>query len=68
MIQPILRFPFKVEKHDQGVIVNGKKIRLYSEMDPAKIPWGESGVTSVMECTGKFLTTEKCEAHYERRS
>jgi glyceraldehyde 3-phosphate dehydrogenase len=58
-----LKFPFKVEKHDQGVIVNGKKIRLYSEMDPAKIPWGESGVVSVMECTGKFLTTEKCEAH-----
>ena len=35
-----LRFPFKVEKYDQGVIVNGKKIRLYSELDPSKIPWG----------------------------
>lgn len=58
-----LRFPFKVEKYDQGVIVNGKKIRLYSELDPTKIPWGESGVATVMECTGKFLTTEKCQAH-----
>lgn len=32
-------------------------------MDPTKIPWGENGVVSVMECTGKFLTTEKAEAH-----
>lgn len=58
-----LRFPFKVQKYDQGVIVNGQKIRLYSELDPSKIPWGENGVVSVMECTGKFLTTEKAEAH-----
>lgn len=58
-----LRFPFKVEKHDQGVTVNGHKIRLYSELDPTKIPWGENGVVSVMECTGKFLTTEKAQGH-----
>lgn len=43
-----LRFPYKVEKYDQGVLINGKKIRLYSEMDPAKVPWGENGVVSVM--------------------
>lgn len=58
-----LRFPFKVEKYDQGVIVNGKKIRLYSELDPSKIPWGENGVATVAECSGKFLTTEKAQAH-----
>ncbi len=58
-----LRFPFKVEKYDQGVTVNGKKIRLYSEMDPAKVPWGEHNIGSVLECTGKFLTTEKALGH-----
>lgn len=58
-----LRFPFKVEKYDQGVIVNGRKIRLYSELDPSRIPWGESGVTTVAECSGKFLTTEKAQGH-----
>ena len=35
-----LRFPFKVETWEHGVTVNGQKIRLYSETDPAKIPWG----------------------------
>lgn len=58
-----LRFPFKVEKYEHGVTINGKKIRLYSEMDPAKVPWGEHNVGSVLECTGKFLTTDKALGH-----
>jgi glyceraldehyde 3-phosphate dehydrogenase len=35
-----LRFPFHVELFEHGVLVNGQKIRLYSEKDPTKIPWG----------------------------
>ena len=58
-----LRFPFTVEKWDKGVVVNGQKIRLYSEMDPAKIPWGDHGVQTVMESTGQFLTTESAKKH-----
>lgn len=58
-----LRFPYKVEKYDQGIMINGQKIRLYTEMDPSKIPWGEHGVHTVMESTGKFLTTEKAKVH-----
>ena len=58
-----LRFPFKVEEWEHGVSVNGKKIRLFSEKDPANIPWAENGVVTVCESTGKFLTTEKCQAH-----
>lgn len=58
-----LRFPFKVEKYDQGVIVNGKKIRLYNELEPSKVPWGEARIATVLECTGKFLTTEKAQGH-----
>ena len=42
-----LRFPFSVEEWEHGVTVNGKKIRLYSEVDPAKIPWAENGVVTV---------------------
>lgn len=58
-----LRFPFVVEKWEHGVMVNGQKIRLYSELDPSKIPWGEHGVQTVMESTGKFLTTESASKH-----
>lgn len=58
-----LRFPFHVEKWDKGVVVNGNKITLYSETDPSKIPWGEHNIQSVMESTGKFLTTETAEKH-----
>ncbi len=35
-----LRFPFHVEALDNGISVNGQKIRLYTETDPTKIPWG----------------------------
>ena len=52
-----MRFPFNVEKACDGVIVNGQKIKLFTEMDPAKIPWGDQNIKTVMECTGKFLTT-----------
>jgi len=58
-----LRFPFTVEPLENGIMVNGQKIRLYNEMDPAKIPWGEHGISTVMECTGKFLTTEGAKKH-----
>ena len=58
-----LRFPHKVETWDHGIIIDGKKIRVYSELDPSKIPWGEHGVSTVMESTGKFLTTEGASKH-----
>lgn len=52
-----LRFPFSVETWEHGIVVNGQKVRLYNETDPAKIPWGEHGTQAVLESTGKFLTT-----------
>jgi len=57
------RFPCHVEDYEHGVLINGQRIRLYSETDPAKIPWGEHGVATVHESTGKFLTTEKASLH-----
>jgi glyceraldehyde 3-phosphate dehydrogenase len=53
-----LRFPYKPEKCEDGVIINGKKIKLYTKMNPSEVPWGEHNVSVVLECTGKFLTTE----------
>ena len=48
------RFKGDVSSDEQNIIVNGKKIRIYSEKEPNKIPWGEIGATIVLESTGKF--------------
>jgi len=45
------------------MIVNGDKIRVFAQRNPADIPWGELGVDVVMECTGFFTTKEKASAH-----
>jgi len=46
-----------------SMVVNGKKIRLTAERDPANLKWDEVGVDLVLECTGFFLTEESCQAH-----
>jgi glyceraldehyde 3-phosphate dehydrogenase len=45
------------------MIVNGDKIRVFAQRDPAQIPWGELGVDVVLECTGYFTSKEKASAH-----
>ncbi|HEX2245290.1 MAG TPA: type I glyceraldehyde-3-phosphate dehydrogenase [Gammaproteobacteria bacterium] len=57
------RFPGEVSVEGEHMIVNGDKIRVLSERDPAKLPWGELGVDVVHECTGLFTTKEKANAH-----
>jgi glyceraldehyde 3-phosphate dehydrogenase len=57
------RFPGTVEYDDKHIIVNGKKIFVFSERDPANIRWGDYGVYFVCESTGIFTTTEKAKAH-----
>ncbi len=59
------RFPGSVEVEGDGFVVNGDRIRVFSERDPAKLPWGESGVDVVLECTGAFRTREKAAAHLQ---
>ena len=56
---------FKGEVSVEGntLIVNGKKIRLTAEMDPANLKWNEVGADVVVESTGLFLTKEKAQAH-----
>jgi glyceraldehyde 3-phosphate dehydrogenase len=57
------RFPGEVSVEGEYMIVNGDKIRVLSERDPAKLPWGELGVDVVHECTGLFTSKEKANAH-----
>jgi glyceraldehyde 3-phosphate dehydrogenase len=57
------KFPGTVSVDGDYMIVNGDKIRVFSQRDPAQIPWGELGVDVVLECTGFFTSKEKASAH-----
>jgi glyceraldehyde 3-phosphate dehydrogenase len=57
------RFPGTVEVDADSMVVNGDRIRVLAERDPAKLPWGELKVDVVLECTGFFATKEKASAH-----
>ena len=57
------RFPATVESYDQGLVINGKKIRVFGEEDASLIPWSEVGAEYIIEGTGAYLTTEKASAH-----
>ncbi len=57
------RFNGDISVDGGNMIVNGKKIRLTAERDPANLKWNEVGADIVIDCTGFFLTTESCEAH-----
>ena len=59
------RFNGEVSAKDGVLIVNGKEIKVYKEMDPKNIPWGELGVEYVLECSGVFTTLEKAQAHID---
>jgi glyceraldehyde 3-phosphate dehydrogenase len=48
-----------------NLIVNGKRIRLTAERDPANLKWGDIGAELVIECTGFFLTEETCQKHID---
>jgi len=53
----------EVSSTDHSLIVDGKEIQIYTEKDPADIPWGETGAEIVLECTGLFRDKEKASAH-----
>jgi len=57
------RFPGTVEVDGGDLIVNGDRIRVCAERDPAKLPWAELGVDVVLECTGFFASKAKASAH-----
>jgi glyceraldehyde 3-phosphate dehydrogenase len=57
------RFDGEVEVDSEHMVVNGDRIRVFAERDPAKLPWGDVGVEYVLECTGLFTTKAKAGAH-----
>ncbi|MDX1571428.1 MAG: type I glyceraldehyde-3-phosphate dehydrogenase [Xanthomonadales bacterium] len=59
------RFPGTVEVDGEDLVVNGDRLRVFAERDPAKLPWGDLGVDVVMECTGLFRTREKAGMHLQ---
>jgi glyceraldehyde 3-phosphate dehydrogenase (phosphorylating) len=56
-------FPFPIEVADDSLVVDGDRIVVCAERDPAKLPWGDLGAEIVLECTGFFNSKEKASAH-----
>ena len=56
-------YPGKVEAIDGDLVVDGRSIKVFSERDPAQIPWSEMGVDMVVESTGIFTDAEKAGGH-----
>ena len=57
------KFPGSITIKNDSMIVNGDKVRVLSERDPSKLPWGELGVDVVLESTGFFTSKAKAQAH-----
>jgi len=59
------RFNGDIQIDGNHLVVNGKKIRLTAEKDPANLEWAEAGADIVIESTGFFLTKETCQKHID---
>src|SRR5689334_10747008 len=57
------KFPGKVQVDGDHMVVDGDRIRVVAQRDPAQLPWKDLGVDVVLECTGFFTTKEKAQAH-----
>lgn len=55
--------PYVVEVEGPYILVNNKKIRVFQESDPEKIPWEDEGISYVVEATGKFINAEEARKH-----
>ena len=59
------KFSGKIEVDGDSLVVNGDRIRVLAERDPANLPWKELGVEVVLECTGLFTTKQKAAGHLQ---
>ena len=59
------KFPGTVAVDGDSMVVNGDRIRVLAERDPAKLPWGQLGVDTVLECTGLFTSKAKASLHVQ---
>jgi len=57
------RFGGEIKVESDALVVNGDRIRVLAERDPAKLPWRDLGADVVLECTGLFTSKEKASAH-----
>ena len=57
------KFPGEVSVDGDSMVVNGQRIKVLAQRDPAQLPWGDLGVDTVLECTGLFTSKEKASAH-----
>ncbi len=57
------KFPGTVAVDGDSLVVNGDRIKVFAQRDPAQLPWASLGVDVVLECTGFFTTKEKAAAH-----
>ncbi len=57
------KFPGKIEVDGDTMVVNGDRIKVFANRDPAALPWASLGVDVVLECTGFFNSKEKAGAH-----
>lgn len=59
------KFPGEVSTKGDKLVVDGREIPVFSEFDPAKLPWSDLGVDVVLECTGKFTKREDAAKHIQ---
>src|SRR5690348_11556965 len=57
------KFNGHVSTQGNDLVVNGDAIKVFSERDPSKLPWGNLGIDIVLECTGIFTSKEKAMVH-----
>ncbi|MHB0869968.1 MAG: type I glyceraldehyde-3-phosphate dehydrogenase, partial [Chloroflexota bacterium] len=58
-------FPGEVKAEENALTVNGHRVQVFAEKDPARIPWGQLGVDIVVESTGIFTDATKARAHLD---
>lgn len=57
--------PETITYDEEEIIVSGRKVKVFSQTDPSKLPWEELGIDVVFECTGRFTDKDKAHAHIE---
>ena len=57
------RFPRSLDKYEGGLIIDGKKVPVFSQTEASKIPWKDCGADYIVEATGAYVTTEKSMEH-----
>src|ERR1043166_5663025 len=58
--------PNKIEHTQNGLLIDGKELRVFSSPDPAEIPWSDLGVQIVVESSGRFTSKEKASRHLKK--